>query len=302
VHAIYCTAGMLMPTSPRASLPPTCGRYVCMHACAGHVLYGRYAHAHLTQSFSPADMRQVEKRIHRCGQYEECTVYHLLAHGSPDYALTMVHQDKLALEAGVVDGDWSGVSADKCWRQAGKIADLCSAMDQATGELVREKQPPPRREGGAGGSSSSSSEGASSLAHIGRDTAQALGAQGAGCRVQALEAQALGAQPPSPPQQLSPPPVRQQQPPGPMLPGPMPPGPMPPGPQQQPGPMAWALPPCRYGAGCYQRNAAHLAQYSHPAVQKQLPPCRYGAGCYQKNPAHLAQYSHPSRKRDQPGD
>ena len=39
-----------------------------------------------------------------------------------------MHTDKLALEAGVVDDDWSGVSADKCWRQAGRIADLCSSV------------------------------------------------------------------------------------------------------------------------------------------------------------------------------
>ena len=42
--------------------------------------------------------------------------------------------------------------------------------------------------------------------------------------------------------------------------------------------------PCRYGAGCYQRNC----RYQHPHGFK--GPCRYGAGCRKK---HNCKYTHP---------
>ena len=219
------------------------------------------------------------QRIHRCGQTRECTVYHLLAHGSPDWALTKVHEDKLALEKGVVDGDWSGISADKCWRQAGKIADLCSAVEEASGNLVRAHLPP-TREGGAGSSSEYGRGGGGGGAGSGDSSASRDAAQPVAKRPALPDA-----------------------------PGPGPPPPPPPSIQPPPPPPPWARPPCKYGASCYQKNPAHLAQFSHPASAAAappppawaLPPCKYGTACYQKNPAHLAQFSHPSsRKRDQP--
>jgi len=264
----------------------------------------------LSQSFSPADTRQVEKRIHRCGQTSEVSIYHLLARGSPDWALTKVHEDKLALEAGVVNDDWSGVSADKCWRQAGRIADLCAAVDPATGNLIESSEPPPPRQGGAAkadaaaaAGSSSGGSGSGSRGGGGAAAAAAQQQQQARVRVPAV------APPPAPPARVVPSrffPVAvddgddddddalvgllpsQQQPPQ------APPTPFAP-------PFAAAKPPCRFGASCYQTNPVHLAQYSHPARQQPLPPCKYGARCYQTNPAHLARYSHPPRsKRDEP--
>mmetsp|Transcript_12412 Transcript_12412/g.37575 ORF Transcript_12412/g.37575 Transcript_12412/m.37575 type:complete len:272 (-) Transcript_12412:53-868(-) len=264
----------------------------------------------LSQSFSPADTRQVEKRIHRCGQTSEVSIYHLLARGSPDWALTKVHEDKLALEAGVVNDDWSGVSADKCWRQAGRIADLCAAVDPATGNLIESSEPPPPRQGGAAkadaaGAAGSSSGGGGSDSRGGGGAAAAAAAQQQQARVRVPAV----APPPAPPARVVPSrffpvavddgddddddalvglPPPQQQP-----------------PQAQPTPFAppfaAAKPPCRFGASCYQTNPVHLAQYSHPARQQPLPPCKYGARCYQTNPAHLARYSHPPRsKRDEP--
>lgn len=76
-----------------------------------------------------------------------------------------------------------------------------------------------------------------------------------------------------------------------------------------------ALPPCRYGSKCYQRNEAHLAQFSHPAENDELKaskkkaatkkraagdeeeeqakiPCRWGKGCYRTGEEHRAKYSH----------
>ncbi|KAL8572703.1 hypothetical protein ACOMHN_049832 [Nucella lapillus] len=84
--------------------------------------------------------------------------------------------------------------------------------------------------------------------------------------------------------------------------------------------------PCPYGASCYRKNPAHLAEFSHlPTTVKttddgtssassrpskadcrkaslstdtsSLPPCKYGAMCYRKNLLHFAEYSHPMSGR-----
>ena len=78
------------------------------------------------------------------------------------------------------------------------------------------------------------------------------------------------------------------------------------------------IPPCRYGARCYNMSEAHCAAFSHPpgapaprrpasahphgrpasASQPRRPasarpPCKFGAECYNRKPHHRAAYSHP---------
>ena len=35
-------------------------------------------------------------------------------------------------------------------------------------------------------------------------------------------------------------------------------------------------------------------------MNRQLPTCKYGAQCYRRNPAHLAQFSHPDPVKVRP--
>ncbi len=90
-----------------------------------------------------------------------------------------------------------------------------------------------------------------------------------------------------------------------------------------------AKPACKYGASCYQTNAVHLANFSHPPkpqastpatpkatnnnkksapkdeeensqgsgnnTNTQKTPCKFGAACYQTSAFHLSKYSHPPK-------
>lgn len=53
------------------------------------------------------------------------------------------------------------------------------------------------------------------------------------------------------------------------------------------------LPPCRYGAKCYQTNAAHRKAFSHPAA----PSCKHGAKCTDTSSTHRSKYSHPTTSK-----
>lgn len=92
-----------------------------------------------------------------------------------------------------------------------------------------------------------------------------------------------------------------------------------------PAPPVHALPPCRYGAACYQQNEAHLSQFSHPEREATAPaaattkgkgkkatgtkrtkagasadasasgeqePCRWGNQCFRTSEDHRKRYSH----------
>ena len=53
--------------------------------------------------------------------------------------------------------------------------------------------------------------------------------------------------------------------------------------------------PCRYGANCKRKNAAHFKEYAHdaginPAAK---PLCKYGAECRRQNKQHLEDFDHP---------
>ena len=82
-----------------------------------------------SRPFSPQQVWQTLKRIHRIGQRFECHVHHLIAHGSVDYAINCVHDDKAGLANAIVDDDWSNCDQQGGnWRRTGRIVDMCSPM------------------------------------------------------------------------------------------------------------------------------------------------------------------------------
>ena len=82
-----------------------------------------------SRPFSPMQVWQTLKRIHRIGQKHEVFVYHLIARGSVDYAINLVHEDKAGLANAIVDDDWTNCDETGGeWRQKGRIVDMCSPM------------------------------------------------------------------------------------------------------------------------------------------------------------------------------
>ena len=82
-----------------------------------------------SRPFSPMQVKQTYKRIHRIGQRFECNVHHLIAYGSVDHAITGVHEDKSRLAGAIVDDDWSSCDqAGGNWRQKGRIVDMCCPL------------------------------------------------------------------------------------------------------------------------------------------------------------------------------
>ena len=84
--------------------------------------------------FSPAQVNQCLKRIHRmgqtCPQTGKVTVRHLIPYGSVDYGIATAHGDKLRLIDFVQDGDSSGFgdNSDNQWRKCMRIVDECKKM------------------------------------------------------------------------------------------------------------------------------------------------------------------------------
>ena len=82
-----------------------------------------------SRPFSPAQVWQTLKRIHRIGQSYEVFVEHLIAFGSVDYAIEQVHKDKSGLASAIVDDDWSNCDDQGGnWKKTGRIVDSCLDM------------------------------------------------------------------------------------------------------------------------------------------------------------------------------
>lgn len=118
-----------------------------------------------SRPFSPQQVWQTLKRIHRIGQRYECHVHHLIANGSVDYAINCVHEDKAGLASAIVDDDWSNCDQQGGnWRRTGRIVDMCSPM-LATGnfpsQLPSIPVAPPIRAPGSNGAGSSGGSGGS---------------------------------------------------------------------------------------------------------------------------------------------
>ena len=83
-----------------------------------------------SRPFSPAQVWQTLKRIHRIGQTEEVFIEHLVALGSVDYAIDKAHRDKSGLASAIVDGDFSHVGEDdQIWKKQSRIVDSCHDVE-----------------------------------------------------------------------------------------------------------------------------------------------------------------------------
>ena len=84
-----------------------------------------------SRPYSPMQVIQTKKRVHRIGQEFPVKVVHLIAEGSVDHAIDFVHKDKLALAKAVIDGDVAGLEAGGGkWRTTGRIVDRCKFLSE----------------------------------------------------------------------------------------------------------------------------------------------------------------------------
>ena len=116
-----------------------------------------------SRPFSPMQVLQTAKRVHRIGQEFPVKVKHLIAAGSVDYAINMVHGDKLTVSKAIVEDDLSNLeSQGGRWRSTGRIVDACRLLSDEGRFLEEEPATNPiqingvhgHRSGGAGSSSS----------------------------------------------------------------------------------------------------------------------------------------------------
>ena len=89
-----------------------------------------------SRPYSPMQVIQTKKRVHRIGQEFPVKVVHLVAKGSVDYAINLMHQDKLTLAKAILDNEMSDLEAeDGKWRKVGRIVDGCMFLDGKTGNF-----------------------------------------------------------------------------------------------------------------------------------------------------------------------
>lgn len=84
-----------------------------------------------SRPFSPMQVLQTSKRVHRIGQDFPVVVLHLIATGSVDFAINLVHGDKLTLSNAVIDCETDNLeeSGGK-WRTTGRIVDGCRFLNE----------------------------------------------------------------------------------------------------------------------------------------------------------------------------
>ena len=84
-----------------------------------------------SRPYSPAQVHQAMKRIHRIGQEHAVFIRHVIAKGSVDAAIEYVHADKKALAGAIVDDDWGGMAVDGCsWKRSGRIVSACKPVGE----------------------------------------------------------------------------------------------------------------------------------------------------------------------------
>lgn len=84
-----------------------------------------------SRPFSPMQVLQTSKRVHRIGQEYPVVILHLIAIGSIDSAINLVHGDKLTLSNAVMDMDMDNLEAEGGkWRTTGRIVDGCKFMNE----------------------------------------------------------------------------------------------------------------------------------------------------------------------------
>lgn len=79
-----------------------------------------------SRPFSPMQVIQTKKRVHRIGQEHPVTVIHLVADGSVDSSINFIHGDKLTLAKAVTDNETEKMEqSGGAWRTSGRIVDKC---------------------------------------------------------------------------------------------------------------------------------------------------------------------------------
>lgn len=84
-----------------------------------------------SRPFSPMQVVQTRKRVHRIGQTEAVRVVHLISKGSVDSAIDVVHGDKAKLSSAILENDLDEIRSEGgLWRTAGRIVDNLKFMDE----------------------------------------------------------------------------------------------------------------------------------------------------------------------------
>jgi hypothetical protein len=82
-----------------------------------------------SRPFSPQQVWQTFKRIHRLGQKYEVEGHHIISNGSVDHAINCVHKDKEGLANAIVDGETEDIELDGGeWKKTGRVVDECFQM------------------------------------------------------------------------------------------------------------------------------------------------------------------------------
>ena len=98
------------------------GLHLCP-GCQAIIFFG-------SRPFSPMQVMQTSKRIHRIGQDKPCRIIHLIANGSVDYAINRVHADKQVLADSIYDSSALEAKNGR-WRTTGRIVDSCAFVNEA---------------------------------------------------------------------------------------------------------------------------------------------------------------------------
>ena len=87
-----------------------------------------------SRPYSPMQVHQTKKRVHRIGQEFPVKVVHIIAKGSVDYAINRMHADKEALAKAVVDCELDDLKSENGkWKKFGRIVDGCQYLNEKTG-------------------------------------------------------------------------------------------------------------------------------------------------------------------------
>ena len=93
------------------------------YGCRAMIFWG-------ARSYSPLQVWQTMKRIHRIGQNHPVTVVHLIARMSVDDAIDKVHADKNRLSDVITGDDPNAIGESGEWRKTGRIVDGCGLMNE----------------------------------------------------------------------------------------------------------------------------------------------------------------------------
>jgi len=83
-------------------------------------------------SYSPAVMQQCMSRVYWYGQDKQINIVNLMAYGSPEFAISMLHRDKMSLIDFIQDNCIPSLQqhnhADQVWKRTIKVVDNCADL------------------------------------------------------------------------------------------------------------------------------------------------------------------------------